>query len=196
MGVTGPKNSLPIVGGAAGMPGAGQADIAFANTGALDKIAEWLQKLPPYQKMVQPAVNYARANSIWPLTFGLACCAIEMMATGGSRYDLDQYGIFFRATPRQADLMIVAGRFPYKMAPRMRLLWEQMAEPRWVIAMGACASTGGPFYDTYSIVPGADQIIPVDIYIPGCPPRPEALIDGIRKLQEMIRTGRREVVTV
>jgi len=187
---------LPVIGGASGMPGAGQPDVAFASTSTLDKMAEWLQNLGPYKKVVQPMVNHARANSIWPLTFGLACCAIEMMATGASRYDLDQYGIFFRATPRQADLMIVAGRFPYKMAPRMRLLWEQMAEPRWVIAMGACASTGGPFYDTYSICPGADQIIPVDIYIPGCPPRPEALIDGIRKLQEMIRSGRREVVTV
>lgn len=196
MGLNDKGISLPVLGDAAGMPGAGAPDIAFANTGMLDRMAEWLQKLPPFQKIVQPAVNQARANSIWPLTFGLACCAIEMMATGASRYDLDQYGIFFRATPRQADLMIVAGRFPYKMAPRMRLLWEQMAEPRWVIAMGACASTGGPFYDTYSIVPGADQIIPVDIYIPGCPPRPEALIDGIRKLQEMIRSGRREVVTV
>jgi NADH-quinone oxidoreductase subunit B len=190
------KISLPQVGGAGAMPGAGQGTVAFANTGALDKMAEWLQRLPAYQKMVQPAVNHARANSIWPLTFGLACCAIEMMATGASRYDLDQYGIFFRATPRQADLMIIAGRFPYKMAPRLRLLWEQMAEPRWVIAMGACASTGGPFYDTYSIVPGADQVVPVDIYIPGCPPRPEALIDGIRKLQEMIRSGEREVATV
>ncbi len=196
MGVNDKGLSLPVLGDASGMPGAGAPDIAFASTSTLDRMAEWLQKLPPFQKLIQPAVNQARANSIWPLTFGLACCAIEMMATGASRYDLDQYGIFFRATPRQADLMIVAGRFPYKMAPRMRLLWEQMAEPRWVIAMGACASTGGPFYDTYSIVPGADQIIPVDIYIPGCPPRPEALIDGIRKLQEMIRSGRREVVTV
>ena len=196
MGVNGNLDKLPLVDQAAPMPGAGQPSLAFGSTGMLERMAEWLQRLPPYQKLVQPAVNQARASSIWPLTFGLACCAIEMMAAGGSRFDLDQYGIFFRPTPRQADLMIVAGRFPYKMAPRMRLLWEQMAAPRWVIAMGACASTGGPFYDTYSIVPGADQIIPVDIYIPGCPPRPEALIDGIRKLQEMIRTGRREVITI
>jgi NADH-quinone oxidoreductase subunit B len=196
MGIDKKAGALPILSDAGSMPGAGAANFAFTHTSKLDKVAEWLQRLSPYQKLVQPAVNHARANSIWPLTFGLACCAIEMMATGGSRYDLDQYGIFFRATPRQADLMIVAGRVAYKMAPRMRLLWEQMAEPRWVIAMGACASTGGPFYDSYSILPGSDQIVPVDIYIPGCPPRPEALIDGIRKLQEMIRSGRREVITI
>ena len=196
MGVKGGAESLPIVGDASSMPGAGLANFAFTQTSKLDQLAEWVQRLPLFQKTVQPVLNHARSNSIWPLTFGLACCAIEMMATGASRYDLDQYGIFFRATPRQSDLMIVAGRVSYKMAPRMRLLWEQMAEPRWVIAMGACASTGGPFYDTYTIVPGADQVIPIDIYIPGCPPRPEALIDGIQKLQEMIRTGRREVVTI
>lgn len=132
-------------------------------------------------------LNWSRANSLWYLLFGLACCAIEMMQTGGPRADLDRFGSVFRATPRQADLMLVCGTLTYKMASRLRLLYDQMPEPKYVIAMGSCANCGGLFQLSYNVVKGVDKVVPVDIYIPGCPPRPEALTEGINQLQKLVR---------
>ena len=132
------------------------------------------------------AVNWARKQSLWPVTFGLACCAIELMATGAGHHDLARWGMeIFRASPRQADLMIVAGRVSQKMAPVLRTIYDQMPEPKWVISMGVCASTGGMF-NNYGVVQGVDTIVPVDIYVPGCPPRPEMLMYGILRLHEKI----------
>jgi NADH-quinone oxidoreductase subunit B len=135
---------------------------------------------------VEKLVNWTRKASLWPATFGLACCAIEMMTTGAARYDLGRFGMeVFRASPRQADLMIVAGRVSQKMAPVLRQIYDQMPEPKWVLSMGVCASSGGMF-NNYAIVQGVDHVVPVDIYLPGCPPRPEMLIDAILKLHDKI----------
>ncbi len=136
---------------------------------------------------VEQIAGYMRKSSLWPATFGLACCAIEMMTTGGPKYDLARFGMeVFRASPRQADLMIVAGRVSQKMAPVLRQIYDQMVEPKWVLAMGVCASSGGMF-NNYAIVQGVDHVVPVDIYLPGCPPRPEMLINAILTLHEEIQ---------
>ena len=157
--------------------------------------AEHDDDIPPILRFVPltKALDLARANSLWPLTFGIACCAIEMMAASASRYDTDRFGAgVFRNSPRQADLMIVAGTVNLKLAPIITRLYEQMPSPRYVIAMGSCAICGGPFEQStnYAVIGGVDKIIPVDVFVPGCPPRPEALIHGILELQEMIKSGK------
>ena len=153
-----------------------------------ERFTQWLttSKSPVLTTTVEKVVQWARRSSIWPVTFGLACCAIEMMAMSASRYDIARFGAeVFRGSPRQSDLMIVAGRLSRKMAPVLRRIYDQMPEPKYVISMGACASVGGVF-DNYAIVQGVDQIVPVDVFVPGCPPRPEALIYGIVQLQKKI----------
>ena len=160
------KRILPVIGAGAGADKPGNP--------------EWL---------LTKLVDWGRNNSIWPASFGLACCAIEMMSAGGSKFDISRFGSeLFRASPRQADLMIVSGRVSQKMAPVLREVYEQMPDPKWVIAMGDCAACGGIF-NNYAIIQGVDRIVPVDMYVPGCPPRPEALLDGIIKLQERIFKG-------
>ncbi len=139
---------------------------------------------------LEKLINWARANSLWPAQFGLACCAIEMMSTAASRYDMARFGMeVFRASPRQSDVMIVAGRVSQKMAPVLKTIYDQMLDPKWVIAMGDCSSSGG-IYNNYAIIQGVDKIVPVDVYVAGCPPRPEAFFDGLIMLQKKIRTER------
>lgn len=153
--------------------------------------------LTTLDKILEPAekfANWGRYSSLWPLTFGLACCAIEMMATAAAKNDIARFGMeVYRASPRQADLMIVSGTVTHKMAPRVRRLYDEMPEPKYVIAMGACTITGGPFSMSYGVLKGVDKIIPVDVYIPGCPPKPEALLDGIIVLRKKI--GRERIIT-
>ncbi len=136
---------------------------------------------------VDTMMNWARTGSMWPMTFGLACCAVEMMHAGAARYDLDRFGIIFRASPRQSDVMIVAGTLCNKMAPALRKVYDQMPEPRWVVSMGSCANGGGYYHYSYSVVRGCDRVVPVDVYVPGCPPTAEALVYGLIQLQKKIR---------
>ncbi len=162
-----------------GMPGQQDSDMASAQ-GKSGEMGFLVTKL-------EDTVNWGRANSIWPLTFGLACCAIEMISGGMARFDIARFGSeIFRATPRQADLLIVSGRVSNKMVPVIKRVYDQMSYPKWVLAMGDCASCGGPF-NNYAIIQGVDKILPVDVYVPGCPPRPEALFYGIDMLREKIK---------
>ena len=148
------------------------------------------EKMPFLVAPLEKLINWARENSLWPAQFGLACCAIEMMSTAASRYDMARFGMeVFRASPRQSDVMIVAGRVSQKMAPVLQVIYEQMLEPKWVVAMGDCASCGG-IYNNYAIIQGVDKLVPVDVYVAGCPPRPEALLDGLIMLQNKIKTDR------
>jgi len=160
----------------------------------IKKIPAYIERIPNgglLMTSIDWVLNNAKASSMWYMLFGLACCAIELMATGASRYDFDRLGMIFRATPRQTDLMIVAGTLTLKMAPRVKLLYEQMPDPKYVIAMGGCTIHGGPFYhDSYSVLKGVDKIIPVDIHVAGCPPRPEALLNGCIALQDLIKGER------
>ncbi len=173
-----------------GLNEAGQDDSTAGEAVAREKAAQGgiFSGAPGFlTTRLDAVVNWSRENSLWPMPFGTACCAIEMMATAASRYDLARFGMERMSfSPRQADLLICAGRVSYKMAPVLRRIWEQMPQPKWSISMGACASSGGVF-DVYSMVQGIDTIIPVDVYVPGCPPRPEGLIYGILMIQEKIR---------
>ncbi len=159
--------------------------------GLIKKLPVYAEKVPGggiVCTSVEKLLHYGQACSVWYMLFGTACCAIELMCTGAARYDFDRLGMIFRATPRQSDLIITAGTITKKMAPRLRRVYDQMAEPRYVIAMGGCTINGGPFYyDSYAVEKGVDHILPVDVYIPGCPPRPESLLEGCIHLQEKIK---------
>ena len=160
---------------------------AQAPANLFDQINAGLEQQGFFVTRLNDLVNWARSGSMWPMTFGLACCAVEMMHAAASRYDLDRFGLVFRPSPRQSDVMIVAGTLCNKMAPAFRKVYDQMAEPRYVLSMGSCANGGGYYHFSYSVVRGCDRIVPVDVYVPGCPPSAEALVYGILLLQKKIR---------
>lgn len=165
----------------------GPVPVAATDSHMLERVNDGLQDQGYVVTKLNDLVAWARAGSLWPVTFGLACCAVEMMHAAASRYDMDRFGVIFRPSPRQSDVMIVAGTLCNKMAPALRKVYDQMAEPRYVISMGSCANGGGYYHYSYSVVRGCDRIVPVDIYVPGCPPTAEALIYGILQLQKKIR---------
>jgi NADH-quinone oxidoreductase subunit B len=160
---------------------------AQAPANLFDQVNAGLEQQGFFVTKLNDLVNWARSGSMWPMTFGLACCAVEMMHAAASRYDLDRFGLVFRPSPRQSDVMIVAGTLCNKMAPAFRKVYDQMAEPRYVLSMGSCANGGGYYHFSYSVVRGCDRIVPVDVYVPGCPPSAEALVYGILLLQKKIR---------
>jgi NADH-quinone oxidoreductase subunit B len=160
---------------------------AAADPHLFDRVSDGVQNRGYFVTQVDKLVSWARAGSLWPMTFGLACCAVEMMHAAASRYDMDRLGVVFRPSPRQSDVMIVAGTLCNKMAPALRKVYDQMPEPRYVISMGSCANGGGYYHYSYSVVRGCDRIVPVDIYVPGCPPTAEALVYGVLLLQKKIR---------
>ena len=172
-----------------GCPRVGLENTAEAETAesAAGDAGVSLQKKGFAVAKVDALMNWARTGSLWPMTFGLACCAVEMMQAGAARYDLDRFGIIFRPSPRQSDCMIVAGTLTNKMAAPLRKVYDQMPEPRWVVSMGSCANGGGYYHYSYSVVRGCDRVVPVDVYVPGCPPTAEALIYGLIQLQKKIR---------
>ncbi|XP_015924314.1 NADH-quinone oxidoreductase subunit B [Parasteatoda tepidariorum] len=164
-----------------------QADSVPVKRGPYSPFQNTTNKLEYALARVDDLLNWARKNSLWPMTFGLACCAVEMMHMAAPRYDMDRFGVVFRASPRQSDVIIVAGTLTNKMAPALRKIYDQMPEPRWVISMGSCANGGGYYHYSYAVVRGCDRIIPVDIYVPGCPPTAEALLYGVLQLQKKIK---------
>ena len=179
----------------AAVRGAAPRTRCLASLQETTKVDSFLQQ-PPENKVefmvtkVDELVNWARKGSLWPMTFGLACCAVEMMHAAASRYDMERFGMVFRASPRQSDVMIVAGTLTNKMAPALRKVYDQMPEPRWVLSMGSCANGGGYYHYSYSVVRGVDRIVPVDIYVPGCPPTAEALLYGLLQLQKKVKSNR------
>jgi NADH-quinone oxidoreductase subunit B len=181
MGVIRPQGAAADIAGLASLPPGAAQDAA------LKAVTDELQDKGFVIAQVDKLVNWARTGSLWPMTFGLACCAVEMIHAYMSRYDLDRFGVVPRGSPRQSDVMIVAGTLTNKMAPALRKVYDQMAEPRWVISMGSCANGGGYYHYSYSVVRGCDRVVPVDIYVPGCPPTAEALLYGILQLQKKIR---------